>query len=983
MDKHDKQEEGRKHISEKEKEQDSYEGETAEQNFPIVGIGSSAGGLEALKEFFAHLPSDTGMAFIIVQHQSPNHKSMLSSLLKKYSSIPIYEVEDGMRVKPDTGYTIPPNKNLSMEGGRLCLKNPAYNQQINMSIDFFFRSLACDQKNRAIGILLSGAGTDGTLGLKAIKGEGGMAMVQDFESAHYNSMPCSAAAAGLVDYVLSPDKMPGQLTAFVQYASYKKYLQPDCFTASKTADLLQEIFFLLHSKTGHDFSHYKHNTVQRRVERRMCLKQMEDLKDYLQYLKHSSKEVQALFKDLLIGVTNFFRDPNAFEALQEKVVPRLFEGKSPGDSVRVWVPGCSTGEEAYSIAILLQEYLESIKQHFMVTIFATDIDSQAIEQARTGVYLANIAADVSPERLTRYFTKDVENKAYKIKKVMRDKLIFAEHNVTQDPSFSRMDLISCRNLLIFMDSELQQKVVNQFHYSLNEEGFLFLGSSETVGQREDVFSTFDLQHRIYQRKGSVSFPPVMKWTSAALKDDLLLSGTSNKKQEIRNNSIQVITEKALLDYYNPACAVINEQGEVLYIHGRTGKYMEPAPGESNMNIFYMVREGLRIELSAAVRKVAKQKEPVRIAGLSVIEDERVIIVDLTVSPIFLGLNDKTCLIMVIFQEAFTKESDYSLEIAATKDLVWDKDERIAVLKQELERREEYFQNITQELENAYVELQSAKEEYQSTNEELKTSREELQSVNEELMTVNNELQEKIEKLTQANNDMNNMLSGTGVGTVFVDCRRRVKRFTPPATRVINLIQEDCGRPLGHITLNLKNYNRLEEDVQEVLDTLIQKDKNVETREGSWYLMRILPYRTMENAVEGAVITFTDITEQKKLLDFKRRLNVVVHDSNDAITVQDFEGKILAWNPAAEKMYGWSEEKALRMNIRDTIPEHKREETMMMIRKLAHQQLIEPFKTQRLTRDGRLIEVMITVTSLVNQDGKTYAMATTERFIGTC
>ncbi len=950
-----------------------------EKGFPVVGIGASAGGFKALKEFFTHMTEDTesGIAFVLVQHLSPECKSNLRGLIEQFTEMPVQEVEDGMEILPNNIYIIPPNRYMVFVKGRLFLNKPVQQRGTRFSIDYFFCSLAESLRERSICILLSGAGNDGTLGLRAIKGEGGMTMVQDPETAESDSMPRSAINTGLVDYVLPPREMSAYLTSYVKYAVDKKK-QQIISSVFKDEDLLQEILNHLCCQMGHDFSYYKQSTIKRRIERRMAVKQINRLEDYLAYLQTSSPEVKSLFKDMLVGVTSFFRDTEAFDIFKERVVPDLFSGKAPGDSIRIWVPGCSTGEEAYSIAILLQEQLEDLNQYYKVCIFATDIDSHAIKQARTGVYPASIASNVSPERLKRFFTWDADGNFYTIQKNIRDMLIFAEQNVIDDPPFTNIDLISCRNLLIFMNKELQKKIIQVMHYALKENGFMFLGSSETVGEFNDLFEPVDKSWKIYKKNGNVSYlRPVMRGFATSSKKEEFVNPTSLHKSsgESKIIAIRKLVERKLFRQYTPACVVVDKSGEALYIHGRTGKYLEPTSGEASMNILQMARDGLRMELRKAIRKAAVNEESIHCQGLRVMSNGEITTVNVTISPVTEEDPILQGLIMVIFEDIHLPESSASLEeVAVTGDIVTDKDKHILVLEQELRDKEGYLQSTLEELEASNEELQSINEEYQSANEELETSKEELKAVNEELAMVNTEMQNKIEELSRSFNDTKNMLAGTEVGTIFVDKLLRIKRFTHPATEVINLIESDVGRPLSHFSLNLLNYENLIEDVQSVLDTLVPKEIEVQTKNGLWYKMRIMPYRTLENAIEGAVITFIDITNSLN------RLAVVVMDSRDAITVQDFEGTIHSWNPGAEKLYGWKEFQVLNKSINIVVPEEKQGEEMEKLKKLALNEDVEPYQTLRVTKEGRLINVFVTATTLVNQKEEPYAVATTERFI---
>ena len=975
-----------------------------ETAFPIVGIGASAGGLAAFEAFFAGMPSDTdpNMAFVLVQHLAPDHKSLLTELIRRSTRMQVFEVTDGMEVQPNCTYIIPPNHDMAFLGGRLQLLDPVAPRGLRLPIDFFFRSLASDQHDRAIAIVLSGTGSDGAAGARAIKGEGGMVMVQSPATTEYDGMPRSALATGLVDFELPPAEMPARLMA---YAAQAFGQPPRAMTAPRPAadNSLRKIFVLLRAQTGHDFSQYKPSTIDRRIARRMAVHQIATRAEYVQFLRQTSTEVEALFRDLLIGVTSFFRDPETFTALAEQIVPKLFDGKPAGSSIRVWSPGCSTGEEAYSLAILLQEHLDTLPVPYQVQVFATDIDSQAIATARAGLYPASIAADVSPERLARYFTAETDGSALRIHKSIRDLLVFSQQDVIKDPPFSRLDLISCRNLLIYMDGDLQKKLIPLFHYALVPGGFLFLGTSETVGDSSDLFTVLDRKLKLYQRRDdaySVKRPMAGRFLLPRPTRDAGLAQVGGKHPEARKLPLRELTEQTLLQQIAPAGILITAQGDILYQHGRSGRYLEPAPGEAGVNnIFKMAREGLRRELSTALHKVRTGNTTVRSPGLRVKTNGDFTNVDLTVCPVAedrAALSD-TPLYLVVLQPSPLCECKQPSPHLAQPSVSRPDEQKadinadIAALRQELRAKEEYLQTTIEELETSNEELkssneemQSINEELQSTNEEMETSKEELQSVNEELSTVNAELQNKLIDLSQANNDMSNLLAGTGIATVFVDHNLRILRFTPAATRIINLIQGDVGRPVGHIVSNLVGYDRLIQDVQRVLDTLIPQETEVQIAEGKWYTMRILPYRTMDNVIEGVVITFVDITEMKEshaLLqkaNAQIRLAVAVRDSHDAIVAHDLEGRITAWNPSAERLFGWSEAEALTMNIRDMIPQDLLRQELERIQRLATGGMSPPYETRRLTKDGRLLAIGLTTSALVDATGHIYAIAATQR-----
>jgi len=847
-------------------------------NFPIVGIGASAGGLAAFEAFFSGMPvgEEPGMAFVLVQHLAPEHKSALADLIRRHTRMEVLEVEDGMVVRPNCTYIIPPNHDMAFLGGSLQLLAPTAPRGLHMPIDFFFRSLAQDQHEKAICIVLSGSGSDGALGARAIKSGGGMVMVQSPDTTEQDGMPRSVIAAGVVDFELPPAEMPAQLIKYASHAFGQLPRRAASPPASENA--LKKIFILLRAQTGHDFSQYKPSTIIRRIERRMALHQIETIECYVKHALQAPAEVDALFRDLLIGVTSFFRDPQAFQALQEQVVPRIFADKPVGGAIRVWSPGCATGEEAYSLAILFAEHQELYGQKCRVQVFATDIDRHAIAMARAGLYPASVAADISPERLGRYFSVEADRSGYRIRKTIRDMLVFSEQDVIRDPPFSKIDLISCRNLLIYMGSDLQKKLIPLFYYALNPGGFLFLGTSETVGDFGNLFAVLDRKLKAYQRKDALQgafrvglgsfLPPLTALEATPLvATDAILPQTLSKTSGHNKTTLREVTEQALLQQLVAAGALVNSNGDILYIHGRTGMYLEPAVGEVGVyNILKMAREGLRHELTLSLHKVVAGAEVDYCPDLRVKTNGSYTLVDLTVRRVADDLTATAVgpAYLVILEDQAGDEPKASrrsrLGMPTADSEEADVDHHVAALQQELRAKEEYLQTTNEELKSSNEEMQSINEELQSTNEELETSKEELQSVNEELATVNAELQNKVIDLTRANNDMNNLLAGTGIGTIFVDHGLRILRFTPTATKIINLIQSDIGRPVGHIVSNLVGYDALLTDIQVVLDTLVPKEVEVHSRAGMWYTMRILPYRTLENVIEGAVITFTDITE---------------------------------------------------------------------------------------------------------------------------
>ncbi|PLW82484.1 chemotaxis protein CheR [Kineobactrum sediminis] len=997
--------------------QASTEGKESEASpFPIVGIGASAGGLPAFEAFFSGFSDGAvpGMAFVVVQHLDPTHKSMLTELVGRYTNMQVLEVEDGMAVKVNSVHIMPPGRDMAINNGALQLFEPSAPRGQRLPIDFFLRSLAADQREWAVAIILSGTGCDGTQGLRAIKGEGGMAMAQSPNSCEFDGMPRSALATGLVDYELPPGKMPQELMAYAERA-FDKLAITTAKAPGKAQASLKKVFGLLHTQTRHDFSQYKTSTIYRRIERRMAVQQFESIDRYAAYLKEHPAEVEALFGDLLIGVTNFFRDPAVFETLAAKVIPALFADKSSKAAIRVWVPGCSTGEEAYSLAMLLVEYMETLNTGRTLQVFATDIDPQAVATARTGLYPASITADVSSERLARFFRYDEENDGYRIKKDIRSLLIFSDQNVIRDPPFSKMDLISCRNLLIYMGAELQKKVIPLFHYALKPGGWLFLGTSEGVGEFETLFDVVDRKAKIYQRKRSSNggelaafgrFVPSIDSTEPSASAPPI-EHSEPRSSFAPRGSLRETTEQALLQEIVAAGILVDKEGDILYLHGRTGLFLEPAPGEAGVNnIIKMARQGLRPALGPALHQAAKNRDRVISPDLRVKTNGHFTTVNLTVRPVTSGsgASREEPLFLVILQEtqhplplglAAEPVDSATTETPEAESGSASAKARIAALKHELRSKEEYLQSTIEELETSGEELkssneemQSVNEELQSANEELETSKEELQSVNEELATVNTELQTKVTDLLRANNDMNNLLAGTGIGTVFVDHDLRILRYTPTASVIINLIPSDVGRPVAHLASNLVGYDSLVRDVQSVLDTLVSKEVEVQASDGHSYTMRILPYRTLDNVIEGAVITFLDITEINRARNALReanrelqRLAVVVHDARDAITVYDLTGKTLAWNPGAEKLYGWTEAEALVMNLRDRLPLGLRDEVLQTLDRLSRAETLEPYRTRRLTKSGEEVEVSVISTALFNDAGEMYAISTTERAMG--
>jgi two-component system CheB/CheR fusion protein len=838
---------------------------------PIVGIGASAGGLEAFEAFFAAMPVDSGMAFILVPHLDPTHSSIMPELIQKRTRMRVLQIEDGMHVEPNTVYVVPPNQNLSILNATLQLMELHRPRGINLPIDSFFRALALDQGPNAVAIILSGTGSDGTLGVKAIKAETGMVMVQDQDSAKYDGMPRNAIATGVADYILSPAEMPAKLIKYLHHSvntTAAAILEDD----GRRSDTLQKICILLRTRTGHDFSQYKKNTILRRIERRMHVHQIDEVENYVTYLQKSEVELDILFRELLIGVTHFFRDPQAFEVLREKYLPELLGDKPDDYTLRVWVAGCSSGEEVYSIAILLQEVMEDLGRRINIQIFGTDIDEDSVNAARTGIFPASITSDVSDVRLQRWFFK--EDNQYRVRKSIREMVVFAVQSIIKDPPFTKLDLTCCRNLLIYLGPELQKRVMSLFHYSLKPEGILFLGSSEAIGQAQDLFTVLDKKWKIYRRRpGLFAARRILELPPVPIRDNILPNNPESIRKVEELSAFQLI-ESILKEVDAPPCVIIDDASDIVYLHGRTGRYLEPVIGKVNVNILEMARPGLRVDLATAIRGAAAHNHEYVRKGVAIEHDTGHISIDLTVKPVK-GYSALRGLMLVMFKEIPLPEKSKG---AITKGRKRAKNTAVEALEQELHHTRENLQITIEELETSNEELkstneelQSTNEELQSTNEELETSKEELQSLNEEAVTVNAELQGRIDELSQTNDDMKNLLDSTQIATIFLDLELCVRRFTPKAVDIIPLAGIDSGRPISHFATALIDTD-LEEYAHEVLEDLNMQEREVRSKDGAHYRMRIRPYRTTNNVIDGAVITFEDITALKETQAALNELN---------------------------------------------------------------------------------------------------------------
>lgn len=837
--------------------------------FLVAGIGASAGGLEAFTDLLKHLPTDTGMAFILVQHLHPEYPSALTEILSRATSMPVTEVADGTLVCPDHVYVIPPNYYMGILHGVLHLMPRSDFRGQNLPIDYFFQHLAQDLGSMAIGVILSGTASDGVLGLKAIAAEGGITIAQDEKSAKYDGMPHSAISTGCVDFILPPDKIAVELTRIARHP-YAVPKQEGSFAPDFSDDetLLNKIFLLLRRQTGNDFTYYKPTTIQRRIRRRMVLHKLERLTDYVRYLQGNTAEIEQLFHDVLINVTSFFRDPDAFVALKDKVFPLLKE-RSPDIPIRIWVPGCSSGEEPYSLAIALLEYLGDSSVNIPIQIFATDIDETAIAKARTGIYPESIKQDVAQERLQRFFIK-MDGGGYQISKYIRDMCVFAVQNVVKDPPFSRIDLISCRNLLIYLGPVLQKKIMSIFHYSLKPDGHLLLGSAESIGSFSDYYRAVDVKEKVYTKKVAITTIPIdfgnpVSYPIVPPKE--LATGGINKSDQRFDLSREV--EKLLMSRFAPAGVVINENMDIVQFRGRTGAYLEPPPGEASLNILKMAREDLMLELNSVIRKVLSKGDTVRKEGVKLKRDGKRHVINIEALPINAGGQTER-FFLVVFDEVKSPTSIKEPESAPSSEKVHGT--RITELEQELIATKEYLQSVieqqetsNEELRSANEEIQSSNEELQSINEELETAKEELQSTNEELATVNDEMGNRNEELDRSNNDLNNLVASINIPMVILGTDLQIRRFSPQAVKLLNLIDVDIGRPFFDIKTNI-TVTGLSRVMSEVIDTLLPVEVEAQDNDGVWYSVKVHPYKTLDKKIDGVVIVYINVDEMKKSFD---------------------------------------------------------------------------------------------------------------------
>lgn len=932
--------------------------------FPIVCLGASAGGLEALEQYLGNVSEKSGMAYVVIQHLDPTQKGMLPELLQRISRMMVHQVKDRMRVEPDCVYVIPPNKSMSILKGVLHLFDPVEVRGLRLPIDFFLRSLADDRHELAVAVILSGMGSDGSIGIRSIKENNGIVLVQDPETAKYNSMPRNAIESVMVDIVAPAEQLPSKLLAFHKHIPLvKSNLEKEI----KNQSALEKIIILLRTQTGNDFSLYKKNTVYRRIERRMGVHKIEKTSSYISFLQENPKEIDILFKELLIGVTNFFRDAAVWEKLEETVIPEIIANSKENPVIRAWVAGCSTGEEAYSLAIAYKEVLEKVKPHggISLQIFATDLDTEAIETARKGVFPFNISADVSPGRLSRFFIKTDDG--YRVNTEIREMVVFAKHNIILHPPFTRIDILSCRNLLIYMDAELQKKLLGLFYYSINPEGYVVLGTAETPGTQGHFFSPVDAKLKIYKRSVTDKVPELFDFPSSFSRSKPLNAEKQSPAKAPVN--IQMLTDQMLLQHFSPPGVLVNEKGDILYISGRTGKYLEPAVGKANMNIYAMLREGLRNEFPAAFRQVILKKETIVLHNLTVGTNGDTQSLNITIK--WIGKPEPlNRMVLIIFTDlpkiAGIKRSGKKGANAFNNLRQMELEKELQQLREEMQNTLEEMQTSQEELKSTNEELQSTNEELQSTNEELTTSKEEMQSLNEELQTVNAELTSKVDDFARVNNDMKNLLNSTDIATLFLDKELHIRRYTNEATKIFKLIQSDIGRPFTDLVTELK-YPEMAADAAEVLRTLVFIQKQIPAKDGRWFSIRIMPYRTFDDRIDGLVITFVDNSDIKhlegELLETEQMHRLILNTAKDVIVRLSTDWKIQEFNPEAEKLFGKNQKAVLNQNyIQLFVPDKVKKETENKMKEMLGQGTGTTYKMQVITNSAtvKVIEWSVNV-----------------------
>ncbi|RQD58453.1 MAG: PAS domain S-box protein [Desulfonatronovibrio sp. MSAO_Bac4] len=872
-----------------------------------VAIGASAGGLEAIESFFSGMPSDSGLAFIVIQHLSPDYKSLMKEILSKKTSMNVNRAEDGMKVLPNNIYLIPPKKNMTIFHGKLLLSDQdPLKGVLKLPIDIFLRSLADDQGEKAVAVILSGSGSDGMRGVRAIKESGGMTMVQNEKSAKFDSMPRAAISTGLVDFILSPEEMSERLISYARHPYVLKTKTTEKVVSNE--DALTRIFSLLRERFKVDFTYYKPTTMNRRIERRMSVNRIDEIRDYVAYMQNYPAEVSTLFKELLIGVTRFFRDRDAFDALRHEYLPEVLN-RSINREMRFWVTGCSTGEEAYTLAIIAREHMIETGNMRDLKIFATDIDREAVQYAATGLYPESIIADIPQDLLNKYFYKKEDN--YQITRNIREMVVFAQHNLIKDPPFTNIEFISCRNLLIYLQPVLQKKVLEFFNFSLNPDGILFLGTSETTGDMEDYFQTLHHKFKVYRSKGRVkkglNRTENQQPTDTRYRDMSLRYSRAQRDLRAGDTPFLERLLETLSEEFISLVVVVNEHMEVLHVIGDTDGYLKLPSGKLSMDISRMAVKELTIPLSTGIQKVLRQKEPVRFSNIRVHSKNGDRFIDLRIKPLKSKKGQEELLVLFMGEVEVKKPSGPE-KAEQTYDVSQEAEQRINDLEQELMFTRENLQATVEELETSNEELQATNEELMSSNEELQSTNEELQSTNEELYSVNAEYQSKIMELSELHGDVDNLLSASQMGNLLLDENMEIRRFSPKITEIFKLLDTDVGRPLIHISHHILDLDPVEK-IKEVQNSDTPSEHEVRTKDGKWYLMRIVPYVVGPEVFSGTLISFVDITRiretEESLRVSEEKHRQLFETMAQGVIYQASDGRIISANPAAEKILGLS------------------------------------------------------------------------------
>jgi two-component system CheB/CheR fusion protein len=847
----------------KEKEQPTHTAapRVSKEEFLIAGLGASAGGIQAFQQFFLKVPPESGIAYVVILHMSPDHDSHLAQVLQATTKMPVTQVNEKIKVQPDNVYVVPPNRHLTMQDGHIIVSPNTQIEDRRAPVDIFFRTLAEEHNSKAIAVILSGTGANGSMGLKRVKENGGATFVQNPREAEFNEMPRNAIATGLVDEVLNVGEIPAKIIAYKNSHGRIQISEDAEKHSPEQQQALRNLFTELRLRTGHDFSNYKRPTLLRRIERRINIQNLPDLPSYVTYIHENPEETQALLKDLLISVTNFFRDKKAFEIIENELLPKLFKGKNSENQLRIWVAGCATGEEAYSFAILCAEKTDGMIDAPKVQIFATDIDGNSIAEARDGLYSINDLADVSPERLRRFFIKEGDD--YRIRREVRESIMFANHNLLKDPPFSHLDLVSCRNVMIYLNHVAQQRLTETFHFALNPGGYLFLGSSESVDGASDFFASYNRENHIFQSRPATSRAyPIPESVPNFGIDKPHISVI----QEQENKQLERISfgdlHQQLLEQYGPPSIVVNEEYDIVHLSERAGRFLQIGGGEPSQNLLKMVRPELRLELRSALYQAMQRQSAVEARGVEVKIDKDAEIINIHVRPVLRKGDTARGFILVLFETSTGKSNGQEISLTPDEPIARHLEEELMRVKNQLRSLKEQQEFEQEEFKASNEELQAMNEELRSAAEELETSKEELQSINEELRTVNQELNVKIEEANLTSNNLQNLINSTDIGTIFLDRRLRVSLFTPLARNIFNLIPADHGRPLTDIT-NKLDYHKLLHDAEMVLEKLTTLEQEVSTTDGNVFLMRIAPYRTIEDRINGVVIAFVDITARKE------------------------------------------------------------------------------------------------------------------------